>query len=134
MDSRYSADENIRAAQIAYVPGGRLSVPDNALGGGQRTFASVPFPRYFDGRRYVGRDAESILAASRAATRSADSFATIPLFDGVPDANPAFMNQRVTSKRKSFLPPEQFNVFQPYPDEPVVWTMWIGAPSRFDMR
>jgi hypothetical protein len=134
MDSRYSAEENVRAAEIAYVPGGALSVPDNALGDGRWTLAAVPFPRYFDGRRQVGRAAESILQRSVAATRSTESFASIPLFDGVPDANAAFMNQRVTSKRKSFLPPEQISVSQPYPDPPPVWQMWIGAPTRFDLR
>lgn len=135
MDSRYSAEENVRAAEITYLPGGTFAAPDNALGKGNWTPVSIPFRKYpGDGQAVAGRQVESILPLSIAATRSKDPYATLGLFDGVPDANPAFMNQRVTSKRKSYLPPEQFPVFQPYPDPPVTWTMYTGTPTRFDMR
>lgn len=135
MDSRYSAEENIRAAQITYLPGGTFAVPDNSFGTGKWAPVSVPFRRYpGNDQAYAGRQVESILPLAVAATHSTDTYATLGLFDGVPDANPAFMNQRVTSKRKSYLPPEQFSVFQSYPDPPVVWKTSVGAPSRFDMR
>lgn len=135
MDSRYSAEDNIRAAKITYVPGGTFAVPDNAFGDGNWTPGSIPSRRYAtDGQTMAGRYADAILPLSIAATQSTKPYATLGLFDGVPDANPAFMNQRVTSKRKSYLPPEQFPVFQPYPDPPVTWKTWVGAPSRFDMR
>lgn len=123
----------MRAAEITYLPGGTLAIPDNDLGRGKWETKNIPFRRP-DPPAFPGRYAESILPLSVAATRAIDSYATIPLFDGVQDVNPLFMNQRVTSKRKSYLSPYQPSVFQPYPDPPVTWKAITGAPSRFDMR
>lgn len=132
MDSRYSVHENARAAALRYIPGGRsVIVPDNDFGDGGWVAANLkpgklaPPPR-------PGIPLEAISQASILATRSVGPNSIVPTFDGVQGATK--LNQWVMSKRKTFLPPEQFSVFQPYPDPPVVWKTMIGAPTRFDDR
>ncbi len=134
MDSRYSFHENARAAALTYVPGGpSVIVPDNDLGDGGWVAANIKPKRPTPPAR-PGIPAEAILPTVEAAAKSMDPNSIVPLFDGVPCADPLYMNQWVMSKRKTFLPPEQFNVYQPYPDPPVTWRPIAGAPSRFDGR
>jgi len=134
MDSRYSVRENARAATLSYVPSGApLIVPDNDFGDGGWVAANIKPERPTPPAR-PGIPLDVFVRESTLATKSLGPNSIVPLFDGVPGADPAYMNQWVMSKRKTFLPPEQFNVYQPYPDPPVVWKTWVGAPSRFDGR
>ncbi len=134
MDSRYSFNENARAAALTYLPAGStIVVPDNDLGDGGWVAANIK-PKRLEPPARPGIPVEAIVPTVEAAAKSMGPNSIVPLFDGVPNADPRFMNQWVMSKRKTFLPPEQFNVYQPYPEPPVTWQPISGVPSRFDGR
>jgi hypothetical protein len=130
MNSRLTAAENMRAIKLAYIPAGEmLAVPDNEGGGEWRKFDPKPesqtLPR-------IAESPQTMLGAYKKIAIDRPPVAYVPTFSQVPDVDPGFMNQRVVTKRKSYLPVVAFDNFKSelYPQAPPLWKTSVGDPAR----
>lgn len=136
MNSRLGTFENIRAAELTYVPGDAkpdLIVPDDRFGDGRWVVYANPFFRRDAAGAFAASPSGKIYREYETVAHRIEPVAKVPTFEGVRDVDPAFMDQRVVSKRKSYLPEEEFDKFgsETYPDPPVLWQTTIGDPGRF---
>lgn len=135
MNSRLTATENMRAIKLAYIPAGKmLAVPDNEGGGEWRKFDPEPESQTMS---RIAESSSTMLGAYKTIARDRGApVAYVPTFSQVPDVDPGFMNQRVVTKRKSYLPVVAFDNFKSelYPRAPPLWTTSVGDPARLFER
>ena len=131
MNSRLSAAENMRAIKLAYIPAGEmLAVPNNEGRGEWIKFDAKPkTTRTF--ARFV-ESPSAMLGAYKTIAADLAPIGYVPTFSHVPGVDPVFMNQRVMTKRKSYLPVVEFDKFRSelYPQAPPLWKTSIGEPAR----
>lgn len=133
MDSRLTAAENMRAIKLAYIPaGGTLVVPNN---GGEWIKVDAKAPPPEPGFR-MAQSPQTMLRAYKKIAADRAPIGYVPMFDQIPGADPGFMNQRVMTKRKSYLPVVEFDKFKSelYPRAPPLWKTSIGEPARLFER
>lgn len=133
MNSRLSVAENLRAIKLAYIPAGEmLAVPDN--GGEWIKFdAKAPLPP--PGSR-IAVSPQTMLGAYKKIAADHAPIGYVPTFSQIPGVDPGFMNQRVMTKRKSYLPVVEFDKFKSelYPQAAPLWKTSIGEPARLFER
>lgn len=134
MNSRLTAAENLRAIKLAYIPaGGVLAVPDNeGRGEWVRFDAKAPPPS----RIRIAESPSTMLGAYKKIAADHAPIGYVPTFSQIPGVDPGFMNQRVVTKRKSYLPVVEFDKFKSelYPQAAPLWKTSIGEPARLFER
>jgi hypothetical protein len=130
MNSRLTAAENMRAIKLAYIPAGEmLAVPDNEGRGEWIRFdAKAPPPSSFR----IAESPSTMLGAYKKIAADHAPVGYVPTFSQIPGVDPGFMNQRVVTKRKSYLPVVEFDKFKSelYPQAAPLWKTSIGEPAR----
>ena len=131
MNSRLSAAENMRAIKLAYIPAGEmLAVPNNEGGGEWIEFDARPRSRPPPPR--IAESPQTMLGAYKKIAADHAPIGYVPTFSQIPGVDPGFMNQRVVTKRKSYLPVVEFDKFtsELYPQAAPLWKTSIGEPAR----
>lgn len=134
MNSRLTAAENQRAIKLTYIPttGGMLAVPNN--GGEWIKFDAKASPSEPGFR--IAQSTKTMLGAYKKIAADHAPIGYVPTFSQIPGVDPGFMNQRVTTKRKSYLPVVEFDKFKSelYPQAAPLWKTSVGEPARLFER
>lgn len=133
MNSRLTAAENMRAIKLAYIPMGQmLTVPDD---GGDWIKFDAKAPPPGPGFR-IAESPSTMLGAYKKIAADHAPIGYVPTFSQVRGVDSGFMNQRVVTKRKSYLPVVEFDKFKSelYPQAAPLWKTSIGEPARLFER
>jgi len=132
MNSRLTAAENMRAIKLAYIPAGEMLAVPNDGGDWIRFDAKAPS----SSRVRIAESPSTMLGAYKKIAADHAPIGYVPTFSQVRGVDPGFMNQRVVTKRKSYLPVVEFDKFKSelYPQAAPLWKTSVGEPARLFER